>query len=208
MFRGHGHVLCFVLSLMAKQTDPFEEMRDIADEFRHMRSEHAREGERGSWRRRQAAQLQDMEKRFEALLDRWVHSDDEREQWLVYLRQGGEAPMPPSRLPPLVFKGRSDFGSVVEIREMPDDHCDIIMDGHVTTRMPSGWRPGRVFRIEGNEFSEVTDAPAEALEALRAHVAKPEGSPPWQWAPALLEEGLIDVNFAVTERGRQLLSKL
>jgi hypothetical protein len=42
------------------------------------------------------------------------------------------------------------------------------------------------------------------LEVLRTHVAEqPSGGPPWEWASELFADGLIDMDFSLTERGKR-----
>jgi len=54
----------------------------------------------------------------------------------------------------------------------------------------------------GAQFREVFDAVPAALRALRDFRAS-GGDPPWGHAAALLAEGLIDVDFGLSARGRR-----
>jgi hypothetical protein len=85
---------------------------------------------------------------------------------------------------------------------MVDDQLvERLWPGH--TPLASG-RPA-VFRLDGVEFHETFDAKPNALLALRSFRAS-GGRPPWDHASELLADGLIDVNFGLTERGRRALA--
>jgi len=84
---------------------------------------------------------------------------------------------------------------------------EYIVDGALTAHHPPGWRhggPGRLQFVD-QSFEEVLEAPTDAVDSLRAHVADPSGDPPWEWAASLFEDGLIDIHFSLTDRGRRLL---
>jgi len=63
-----------------------------------------------------------------------------------------------------------------------------------------------VFRVEGMDFVELFDASPEALAALDAY-RRDGGEPPWQYASELLADGLIEVHFELTPRGRRALAR-
>ena len=54
---------------------------------------------------------------------------------------------------------------------------------------------------------EIFDASPEALAALDAY-RRDGGEPSWQYASELLADGLIDVHFELTPRGRRALAQL
>ena len=56
------------------------------------------------------------------------------------------------------------------------------------------------------EFREQFDGGPGALRALRRFRAS-DGDPPWEHASALLSDGLIDVDFGLTARGRRALAQ-
>ena len=60
--------------------------------------------------------------------------------------------------------------------------------------------------VGGVEFQEVTLAPIEGVGVLGAHQSAPDAPSVWPWARALLEDGLIDRDFRLTERAHRLLS--
>jgi hypothetical protein len=73
--------------------------------------------------------------------------------------------------------------------------------------MPITENRAAVFRLDGTEFREVSDANRSALGALRNFSAS-GGDPPWEHASALLTDGLVDINFALTARGRRALDRI
>jgi len=62
-----------------------------------------------------------------------------------------------------------------------------------------------MFRLDGTEFREVFDVEPSAVRALRDFSAS-GGEPPWEHASARLADGLIDLDFALTARGRRALA--
>jgi hypothetical protein len=65
-------------------------------------------------------------------------------------------------------------------------------------------RPVR-FSIDGFEFDESFAASPEALQALAAF-REEGGEPPWEHAAELRAEGLVNVHFDLTPRGRRALA--
>ncbi len=186
-------------------TVPEDELRKITDEYRHIQGEHEREGESGSWRRRQKAQLSDLETRFEQILDRWFQDESIREQWREHLFRAGAEPGPVHSAPRL-YRGQSESGSIMEICETESGDWEYIVDGTVAKRGPAPKSTDSVVPLGGQTFEEVFDAPPAALEVLRAYVAEqPSGGPPWEWASQLFADGLIDLNFSLTERGQRFV---
>jgi len=130
--------------------------------------------------------------------------------WREFLHhRGGEPPGPPA-IRPVVFKGRSDVGSILEARRDRPGELALEVDGQLVERLDDRVIPmteGRpaVFRLDGAEYREVFDAGSAALRALRDY-RESGGDPPWEQASALLADGLIDVDFALTARGRRALA--
>lgn len=58
------------------------------------------------------------------------------------------------------------------------------------------------FRVDGFEFDETFEASDDALDALAMFLAE-ESEPAWEHASELLADGLIDIHFAATPRGRR-----
>jgi hypothetical protein len=65
--------------------------------------------------------------------------------------------------------------------------------------------PSLSFRLNDSEAHEMFTASAAAFDALADYTddGKP---PPWDFAAELLADGLIDVQFALTPRGRRALT--
>ena len=189
-----------------------DELEGLVDEYHHLQSEHRQAGVESSVRRHQLARLLELEERFERLLEEWVGAEQVRRGWREHLHEGAPAPAEPGAPQPfLVFKGRSKSGSLAEIRERPDGDYDVSVDGVVSERIAgepdfASGTARLVFHLDDLEFREVFGASALALAALRAFVAEPVGEPPWQYARELMDDGLIDGDFALTPRGRRALA--
>ena len=194
----------------AQRHDPHQELARVAHEFRHVREEHRRTRPEGSTRRHLAARLSELEERFERLLATWEQDEDRRAAWREHL-QAGAPPPPSTAVAPLVFRGVRTGGSRIEIRRRADHDYDLLVDGVRAERLADvrgveATAPGSPIVVGGVECREVFDARDEALEALRSFVETPEGPPPWEYARELLEDGLIDVEFGLTPRGRRALA--
>jgi hypothetical protein len=61
------------------------------------------------------------------------------------------------------------------------------------------------FRLDGTEFREQLQVSRTALAALR-NLSALGGDPPSKHASSLLADGLVDVDFGLTERGRRALT--
>jgi hypothetical protein len=121
-----------------------------------------------------------------------------------------DPPGPPA-IRPLVFRGRSEAASVVEIRGKKGEELEVRVDGSVVERIAAEKdfafpRRHARFRLNASEFRETFSAPTTARQAL-ADFLESESSPPWEHAPALLADGLIDARFALTPRGRRALGR-
>ncbi|MGD8825100.1 MAG: hypothetical protein PVI24_08985 [Myxococcales bacterium] len=183
-----------------------DQLRETVRRYRHVQGEHARQSEDSSLRRKRETELEELKSQFEGMLDHWVDDDALRAGWQDHLFEGGPEPDLEGEIPP-VYKGRSKVGSILVVRPNDSGEWEYVVDGSLAAHHPEGWRyggPGGM-HFAGQAFEEVLDAPAEAVEALRAHFADPSGEPPWQWAPALIREGLIDMHFSLTDRGRRLI---
>ena len=148
--------------------------------------------------------------RFERVLQEWVPEEDLRRAWREYLEHHGPAPDGPQAVQPVVFRGRSSVtGSIVEIRGRGDE-LRVEVDRSLVERVAaekdfSAPEPVVRFRLNGNEYEEIFQAPDEALDALREWLDRGE-SPPWEHARELLADGLIDIYFDLTPRGRRALA--
>ena len=188
-----------------------EELEALVRHYHHVESEHERAHPQGSVRRRLELRLDHDRKRFEHLLAEYVPDESTRGAWRDFLHHRGGEPSGPPAIRPVVFKGRSDVGSVLEARGDPSGELVVEVDGQLIERLEGpairigDGRPA-VFRVDGTEFREEFDAATGALRALRRFRAS-DGDPPWEHASALLSDGLIDVDFALTARGRRALAK-
>jgi hypothetical protein len=186
-----------------------EELDALARYYHHLRNEHERSQPESSTRRRLEDQLLEVRERIERLLEEWIPDEDLREEWRDYLRNRRREPSEPPAIRPLVFQGRSEAGSIVEVRRK-DDELQVEVDGSLLERIAaekdlSVSTPALRFRLNGTEFEETFTASPEALRALSDFLDQ-GGSPPWEHASELLADGLIDVHFDLTPRGRRALA--
>lgn len=190
------------------QTVPLrEQLEALARSYHHLHNEHERAGPGGSVRRELEEQLLDVRERFDRLLEEWVSDPDLREAWRAYLHNRVPKPDGPAAIRPLVFQGRSEAGSVVEVRR--GDGLEVRVDGSLVERMV-GERdfevdgPAARFRLDGTPYEETFNASPDALQALR-EFTESSGPPPWDHASELFADGLVDVHFDVSPRGRRAL---
>lgn len=188
------------------------ELDALAHYYHHLRNEHERSQPESSMRRRLEDELLEVRARFERLLAEWVPDPELREEWREYLRNRRAEPSDPPAIRPLAFRGRSDVaGSTVEVRRKGDE-LQVEVDGALLERVAaekdlSVTTPALRFRLNGTEFDETFTASPEALRALAGFLDQ-GGPPPWSYASELLADGLIDVHFDVTPRGRRALARL
>lgn len=179
-----------------------EELEEIVEQYRHARSEHQRAGREGRVRRHLKARLDELEERFERLLALLPLDEQERAAWRARLHDGPPLPSPVPAEPTLLFRGRSQGGSVIEIRADADRGATVMVDGVPVERLV-GEPEGGVFELGDQSFEEVFEASPEAREALGAWVFGPAGPPPWEHAAELIADGLVDRHFGLTARGRR-----
>ena len=200
------------LRLMSVLTPPCrEELEALVRHYHHVESEHERAHPQGSVRRHLELRLDHDRRRFEHLLAEYVPDESTRRAWRDFLHHRGGEPSGPPAIRPMVFKGRSEAGSVLEARRDASGELVVEVDGQLAARLEAptirtGKRRPAVFRLDGTEFREEFDAGPGALRALRRFRAS-GGDPPWDHASALLSNGLIDVDFALTARGRRGLAQ-
>jgi hypothetical protein len=189
-----------------------EELDALVHHYYHLRNEHERSQPESSMRRRLEDELLEVRERFERLLEEWVPNPKLQEAWREHIRNRGPVPPEPPAIRPLVFQGRSEVSSsIVEVRRKGDE-LQVEVDGSLLERVAaekdlSVTTPALRFRLNGTEFEETFNASPEALRAL-ADFLDQGGSPPWDYASELLADGLIDVHFDVTPRGRRALAQL
>jgi hypothetical protein len=187
------------------------ELAAIVREFHHVQEEHRRARPESRVRRHLHSRLEELEERFERLLEEWVADEETRAAWRAHLYQGAPRPAESAPERPLTFRGRSEAGSVVEIRKRPDGSYDVEVDGALVERIEggldfAGGTAPPVFRLDGSEFRETFSASPAALEALRDSLAGDAAHPPWDQAAELVADGLVDRDFGLTERGRRALA--
>jgi hypothetical protein len=189
-----------------------EQLEALVAHYRHLQNEHHRAPVDSAPRRRIEEKLLDVRSRFERVLDEWVPEEELRRAWWEHLHNRAPEPDGPSEIRPLVFAGRSEVtGSIVEIRSKQADVLEVMVDGAPFERADadedfSVTVPPVKFRLNGNEFVELFSASPEALRALAEFLDMEGATPPWDYAPELLADGLIDTNFALTPRGRRALA--
>jgi hypothetical protein len=200
------------LRLMSVLTRPCrEELEALVRHYHHVESEHERAHPQGAVRRHLELRLDHDRRRFEHLLAEYVPDESTRGAWRDFLRHRGAEPSGPPAIRPVVFKGRSDAGSVIEARGDPSGELVVEVDGQLVGRLQGpairiGEGRPAVFTLDGTGFREEFDAGPGALRALRRFRAS-GGDPPWEHASALLSDGLIGVDFALTARGRRALAQ-
>jgi len=196
---------------MTHAFDPFDLLRKLGDEYRHVEQEHQRQPpSRGATRHRLAEQMRELDAHFERALVAWAPDDNLRASWREFLHGRAPAPDAPHiALSPPLFRGRTDAGAIVELRAAADGY-DIFIDGARSDHTNVPWHldpevRGRL-RIGEHACEETFDAPPEGIAALTEFLhGAPE--PPWRWARELFEDGLIDPELALTPRGRRCLDR-
>ncbi len=186
-----------------------DELEGLVAEYRRVQEEHRRTGTGSRVRRHLDVRLAELASRFERLLEEAVADRLEQEGWRAHLYQGAPEPAEPAVPPPLRFRGRSEVGSVLEIRDRTDGALDVLIDGARVERLVTAdelltTRSGLTFNLEDTAYDETFAAPEEALDAL-AEMVDSGGPAPRGFAQALLLDGLIDRNFGLTARGKRAL---
>jgi hypothetical protein len=196
-----------------KQFEPLalrEELQALVRYYRHLQNEHHRAPVESSMRRRIEERLLDVRERVDRLLEEWVDDQELRSAWREHLHNRAPEPDGPEAIRPLVFRGVTEAGSDVEVREKSGDELEVRIDGALIERIAaeedfaSTVTPLRV-RLDGFRAEETFSASAEAIDAL-ARFVKSDDPPPWDFASELLADGLIDVHVALTPRGRRALA--
>lgn len=194
---------------MAKTLPQREMLQALARSYRRLQSDAKHEGAKSSERQHLEERLVDVRNRFERLLVEWVPQDRARKAWNAYLDKGRGAPGKPTAVRPLVFRGVSEFGAMIEVRRAGGGDLDVDIDGALAERLDAAHElddtePHLRFRLDGTAYLETFEVSLDALDALADFVEG--GAPPWDAAPGLLADGLIDSHFALTPRGRRALS--
>jgi hypothetical protein len=184
-----------------------EELAALVHHYQHLHNDLVHEKPEGSTHRELEDKLLDVRERFDRLLDEWVPDEELREQWREYIHGRRPEPEEPSGIEPLAFQGVDEAGSVVQVRGQADEY-QVWVDGSLQDRIAarkdlSVDTPVLHFRWDRKEIAETFNASEEALNALAAYRGEQDTSPPWEYASELLADGLIDVHFDLTPRGKR-----
>ena len=184
-----------------------EELDALARQYHHLHNEVERSDPESSTRRKLQDRLSEVRERFDRLLEEWVSDEELKQEWRDYLHTRVPEPDGPPPIEPLVFQGRTDAGSIVEVRGSKDEF-GVWVDGSLQERIAaekdlSVDKPVFHFRWDGKEIEETFGASGEALRALDDYLQTEGAAPPWEYASELLADGLIDVHFDLTPRGRR-----
>jgi hypothetical protein len=187
-----------------------EELAALVHHYQHLHNELEHEKPEGSTRRKLEDKLLDVRERFDRLLEEWVPDEELHEQWREYIHGRRPAPDEPAGIEPLAFQGVTDAGSVLQVRGQADEY-QVWVDGSLQERIAaqkdlSVDTPVLHFRWDGKEIAETFNASEEPLNALAEYRDDPGSPPPWDYASELLADGLIDVHFDLTPRGKRAIA--
>jgi protein required for attachment to host cells len=189
--------------------EPIDLLRTLGDHYRHVEQAHQRQPPHSATRRKIATEMHDIQDHFERLLIEWVADEGLRARWREFLHGRTTAPKTQRLPPPPLFKGRTDAGAVIEIRPASDGY-DLLVDGARVDHSNVPWHLDPDMRgpvqIGDHACEEAFDAPDSAVRALAAFRAD-HAAFPWQWARDLLKDGLIDLDLAITSRGKRCLER-
>ena len=186
-----------------------DELEQVVQEYRHAHEEHRRAQPRSRARRHLEVRLQNLRQRFERLLAEAPASEADRRRWRDRLRGKKAAPPSHADVRPLLFRGRSDFGSELRLTATPAGTVDASIDGAAVAVLDradelAGTAPGFVFALDGMRFRETFGASPSCLADLRE--AEETGRRPRQrHVRELIEDGLVDRTLGLTARGRRAL---
>ena len=191
------------------ESQPRDVLRELGEQFRHLEHVQAREPAQSTYRRRIGRQLDELSAKFEHTLAEWVDDEALRRRWRTFLRGKGGAPEEPTISVAPLFLGRNDAGALVEVRPRGDGY-ELLVDGALYDRDDAPWRlepdMREPFWIANMVCEELFTSPDEAVLALSEFVAG-RAPPPWRWARVLVQDGLVDVQFALTPRGARRLHR-
>lgn len=190
-----------------------DELEAIVRRVRHLREEHRRAHPEGGHRRKLQHSLLEAERDFERLLEEWVTDESARAGWRAHLYGDGPEPAEPRPKPPLVFRGRSAAGSVVEIRQRAEGDYAVEVDGSLVERIEARLdfqvkHAPHSFVLDSTVFQETFSASPAATAALRELAAGLVPRPPWEYAAELAEDGLVDRHLELTPRAHRALVSL
>jgi hypothetical protein len=189
-----------------------EELGALARRYHHLQRGYQEASPDSSVRRHIEERLSDVRERFDRLLAEWVPEEEVREEWRRFLDHHAPEPDRPPAIEPLVFRGIGEVtGSILEVRGSGDEYR-VNVDGALSERLIAekdfaATGPPLTWRYDDVDYRETFDVSEDALDALAEFVeAGAAGSPPWDYATELFADGLVDVHFALTPRGRRALA--
>lgn len=188
-----------------------EELEALVRYYHHLQNEHQRAPLESGVRRRIEDRLLDVRARFDRLLEEWIDDEELRAAWAEHMHNRAPEPAGPEAIRPLVFRGVTEAGSDVEVREQSREELEVRIDGALVERVAAEEDfattvPPLHVRLDGFRAEETFSASAEALTALADFLEGGDEPPPWDYASELLADGLIDLHFALTPRGRRALA--
>jgi ribosome-associated translation inhibitor RaiA len=195
-----------------------EELEQLVAAYRRALTMHRRSRPGSRARRRWVRESERVAEHFESALDAAVADEELRKSWREHLHNRGPEPVEPHSTRPVLFRGRSDAGSRIEIRPGPkgdiragpEGDLDVRVDGVEVERLDRAdelltMTAGLTLRLDVDEFTETFEASAEALEALSETIALGEPAPS-AFAAELMADGLLDRSLGLTPRGRRALA--
>ena len=173
------------------------------------RRQHVSVGVGSADRRRVEHAMADAARAFARLVVEHVEDEAARAAWRFALGGRGAPPVRREDVAGrLVYRGTTDAGVVLEIRERADGEHDVLLAGKPTERILDRLRlpedAGTPLELAGVHAHERFGCPEDAIDALVGW-GREGGAPPWRHASVLLEDGLVDEHFAVTVRGRRAI---
>lgn len=190
---------------------PAEQLVELGRAYHRLQQEHQREAPRSATRRRLRRDMDELDQRFERLVTGWVSDEDLRERWRLHFYQGEPPPGEPRFAAAALFKGKTEANALIELRAAADGGYDIFLDRKLVRHETVPWHldPDTIepVLIDERYCTEVFDAPDQAVAALEAFLKHSGTEPPWQWGRALIEDGLIDADFALTPRGQRRVAR-
>ena len=149
-----------------------EELQALARHYHHLQNEHERTPPESSTRRRIEKRLLDVRERFERLLEEWVPEEELRRAWSEHLANRAAEPSGPPAIRPVVFRGITEAGSVVEVTGRKGEELEVWVDGTLTERVAaekdlSSVTPPLVFRADGIEAHETFSAHSGGARCAR-----------------------------------------
>jgi hypothetical protein len=190
-----------------------DELEALVRHYHHLQNEHKRAPLGSAMRRRIEDRLLDTRNRFDRLLDEWVPEENLRHAWREHIHNHLPEPDGPPAIQPLVFRGVAEVtGSELEIRGRHGEELEVRIDGALVERLVgekdfAATTPPLGVRLDGIEYVEVFTASTESLDALLDFLDDELRPPPWDHARELLADGVVDVHFGVTPRGRRALAR-